>query len=172
MTDQEKYQKFVEWLDNPVWAFTESEAMMPMITSYVSPEEAEFNIPPHTAVYTHFSLGIAALHIGQKPAPCMPDACCYGEEVIDFYLEILCAVARQSKASNETTAYTAEGPISARKIVVVHGVVGSLDTNDPIPMLLLHAQVDAADPALHVLSETIVQSENVEEEIVEAAVIE
>ncbi|MBW1785027.1 MAG: hypothetical protein JRK53_00190 [Deltaproteobacteria bacterium] len=42
MTDQEKYRKFVEWLDNPVWEFTESEAMMPMIMSYISPEEAEF----------------------------------------------------------------------------------------------------------------------------------
>lgn len=42
MTDEEKYQKFIEWLDNPIWEFTESEAMMPMIKSYVSPEEAEF----------------------------------------------------------------------------------------------------------------------------------
>lgn len=42
MTDQQKYQKFIEWLSNPVWEFTESPAMMPMITSYISPEEAEF----------------------------------------------------------------------------------------------------------------------------------
>jgi len=42
MTDQEIYEKFIEWLDNPVMEFTESEAMMPMITSHVTPEEAEF----------------------------------------------------------------------------------------------------------------------------------
>jgi hypothetical protein len=42
MTDQEKYQKFIEWVDSPISRFTESKSMMPMITSYVSPEEAEF----------------------------------------------------------------------------------------------------------------------------------
>ena len=42
MTDQEIYQKFVEWLDNPIFGFTESDAKMPMITAYVTPEEAEF----------------------------------------------------------------------------------------------------------------------------------
>jgi NAD-dependent dihydropyrimidine dehydrogenase PreA subunit len=42
MSEKEIYQKFVEWLDNPIWEFTESEAMMPMITSYITPEEAEF----------------------------------------------------------------------------------------------------------------------------------
>lgn len=42
MTDQEKYLKFIEWLANPIWEWTESEAMMPMITSYISSEEAEF----------------------------------------------------------------------------------------------------------------------------------
>jgi NAD-dependent dihydropyrimidine dehydrogenase PreA subunit len=42
MTDQEIYQKFIDYLDNPVWEFTESEHMMPMITSFITPEEAEF----------------------------------------------------------------------------------------------------------------------------------
>jgi NAD-dependent dihydropyrimidine dehydrogenase PreA subunit len=42
MAEQDAYQKLVEWLNNPVWELTESEAMMPMFTSYISPEEAEF----------------------------------------------------------------------------------------------------------------------------------
>jgi hypothetical protein len=42
MTDQEIYKKFIEWMNNPVMEFTESEMMMPMITSYITPEEAEF----------------------------------------------------------------------------------------------------------------------------------
>lgn len=42
MTDQEIYQKFVDYLDNPLVGFPESEHMMPMITSFITPEEAEF----------------------------------------------------------------------------------------------------------------------------------
>jgi len=42
MTDQEIYQKFIEYMENPFWKFTESEHKMPMITSFISPEEAEF----------------------------------------------------------------------------------------------------------------------------------
>lgn len=42
MTDQEIYDKFIEYMNNPVWEFTESEHKMPMITSFISPEEAEF----------------------------------------------------------------------------------------------------------------------------------
>lgn len=42
MTDQEIYQKFIEYMNNPVWEFTESEFKMPMITSFITPEEAEF----------------------------------------------------------------------------------------------------------------------------------
>jgi len=42
MTDQEIYQKFIEYMNNPVFEFTESEHKMPMITSYITPEEAEF----------------------------------------------------------------------------------------------------------------------------------
>ena len=42
MTDEDIYQKFIEYMDNPVWEFTESEHKMPMITSFLTPEEAEF----------------------------------------------------------------------------------------------------------------------------------
>ncbi len=42
MTDQEIYQKFIDYMNNPVFEFTESEHMMPMITSFITPEEAEF----------------------------------------------------------------------------------------------------------------------------------
>ena len=50
MTDQEIYQKLIEHLNNPVWEFTESEHKMPMITSYISPGEAEFLTGfPHNA---------------------------------------------------------------------------------------------------------------------------
>ncbi len=42
MTDQEIYQKFINYMDNPVWEFTESEHKMPMITSFLTPEEADF----------------------------------------------------------------------------------------------------------------------------------
>ncbi len=44
MTDKELeiYQKFIDYMNNPVWEFTESEHMMPMITSFLTPEEAEF----------------------------------------------------------------------------------------------------------------------------------
>ncbi|MBT7052315.1 MAG: hypothetical protein HN978_21985, partial [Desulfobacula sp.] len=42
MTDQEIYQKFIEYMNHPVWEFTESQHKMPMITSLITPEEAEF----------------------------------------------------------------------------------------------------------------------------------
>ena len=42
MSDQEIYQKFIEWVDNPLAEVTESEWLMPMITTYITPEEAEF----------------------------------------------------------------------------------------------------------------------------------
>ncbi len=42
MTDQEIYQKFIEYMDNPFWKFTESEHKMSMITSLINPEEAAF----------------------------------------------------------------------------------------------------------------------------------
>ena len=42
MSDEEIYQKFIEYMNNPVWQFTESVYKLPMITSFISPEEAEF----------------------------------------------------------------------------------------------------------------------------------
>ena len=42
MTDEEIYQKFIEYVSNPVFEFTESEHRMPMVTSFLTPEEAEF----------------------------------------------------------------------------------------------------------------------------------
>jgi len=42
MTEQEIYQKFIEYMNNPVWEFVESEHKMPMISSFLTPEEAEF----------------------------------------------------------------------------------------------------------------------------------
>ena len=42
MTEQEIYEKFIKWMDNPMMELTESESMMPMITSWITPEEAEF----------------------------------------------------------------------------------------------------------------------------------
>jgi len=42
MTDEEIYERFIESMNNPVWKFTESEYMMPMITSFITPEEADF----------------------------------------------------------------------------------------------------------------------------------
>lgn len=41
MSDQEKYKKFVEHMDNPVTGWTESDHQMPMITSLLTPEDAE-----------------------------------------------------------------------------------------------------------------------------------
>ena len=35
-------KKFIEYMSNPVFGFTESEHKMPMITSFITPEEAEF----------------------------------------------------------------------------------------------------------------------------------
>jgi len=50
MTDDEKYQKFIEHMDTPIWKFTDSVHKMPMITSFISPEEAEFltGFPHHS----------------------------------------------------------------------------------------------------------------------------
>lgn len=42
MGDQEIYQKFIEYMNNPVWVFTESDHLMPMIKAFLTPEEAEF----------------------------------------------------------------------------------------------------------------------------------
>jgi NAD-dependent dihydropyrimidine dehydrogenase PreA subunit len=42
LTDEEIYQKFIDHMNNPVWEFTPSEHMMPMIKAHISPEEAEF----------------------------------------------------------------------------------------------------------------------------------
>jgi len=42
MNDQEIYQRFMAYMNNPVWEFTESEHLMPMLTSFISPEEAAF----------------------------------------------------------------------------------------------------------------------------------
>lgn len=42
MTDQEVYQKFFDYMSNPLFGFIESEHRMPMITSFLTPEEAEF----------------------------------------------------------------------------------------------------------------------------------
>lgn len=44
MTDTEKevYQKFMAYIENPAVKFIESEFKMPMITSFITPEEAEF----------------------------------------------------------------------------------------------------------------------------------
>ena len=42
MSNEEIYQKFIDYMNNPVFEFTESEFKMPMITSFITPEEAEF----------------------------------------------------------------------------------------------------------------------------------
>ncbi len=42
MADQEIYQEFIDWLGETWWRLTDSEARLPMIASYVTPEEAAF----------------------------------------------------------------------------------------------------------------------------------
>jgi len=42
MSKDQSYQKFLEWVKNPISEFPESESKMPMITAFISPEEAEF----------------------------------------------------------------------------------------------------------------------------------
>ncbi|MBT4264911.1 MAG: 4Fe-4S binding protein [Deltaproteobacteria bacterium] len=42
MTDQEKYQNFIDYVNNPIIKFTDSEHMMPMIREFITPEEAAF----------------------------------------------------------------------------------------------------------------------------------
>jgi formate hydrogenlyase subunit 6/NADH:ubiquinone oxidoreductase subunit I len=42
MTEQEIYEKFIAWMNSPLMEWAESEVMMPMITSFITPEEAEF----------------------------------------------------------------------------------------------------------------------------------
>ncbi len=42
MTDQEIYQKFIEYVKTPIWELTESEHRMPMLRSFLTPEEAAF----------------------------------------------------------------------------------------------------------------------------------
>lgn len=42
MTEQEIYQAFIGWLGETWWRLTDSEARLPMVSSYVTPEEAAF----------------------------------------------------------------------------------------------------------------------------------
>ena len=50
MSDQEVYQKFIEHMNNPVWEFTESEHLIPILKSFLSLEEAAFLTSfPHRA---------------------------------------------------------------------------------------------------------------------------
>lgn len=42
MKNEEIYRRFIEYMNNPVIEFTASEHMMPMIKSFITPEEAEF----------------------------------------------------------------------------------------------------------------------------------
>jgi len=51
VTDYEIYEKFIEYVSNPAWEFTASEHKMPMVTSFLTPEEAEFltGFPKKTA---------------------------------------------------------------------------------------------------------------------------
>lgn len=42
MTDNDVYGRLAEWLGNTWWKLTESAHMMPMLTSYITPEEAAF----------------------------------------------------------------------------------------------------------------------------------
>lgn len=42
MSEQEIYEKFIEYMSTPGFVFTESEFKIPMITSFITPEEAEF----------------------------------------------------------------------------------------------------------------------------------
>ena len=42
MADQEIYQEFIEWLGETWWRLTDSEMRLPMIASYLTPEEAAF----------------------------------------------------------------------------------------------------------------------------------
>ncbi len=42
MTDEDIYTAFSDWLGSTWWRLTESEHMMPMLTSYITPEEAAF----------------------------------------------------------------------------------------------------------------------------------
>lgn len=42
MSDQDKYKKLIEWLNNPMMPLIERDALLPMFTSFFTPEEAEF----------------------------------------------------------------------------------------------------------------------------------
>lgn len=42
MTEEDIYQKFIDYVNNPIVGLVESEFKMPMITSFITPEEAEF----------------------------------------------------------------------------------------------------------------------------------
>jgi len=42
MSDEEIYQKFIEYMKNPLQEYVESEHRMPMIRSFLTPEEAAF----------------------------------------------------------------------------------------------------------------------------------
>jgi len=42
MSDDEIYERFIEYVSNPVIGFPESEHKWPMIKSFITPEEADF----------------------------------------------------------------------------------------------------------------------------------
>lgn len=42
MTEEDIYQKFINYVNNPIVGLIESEFKIPMITSFITPEEAEF----------------------------------------------------------------------------------------------------------------------------------
>lgn len=42
MANEEIYRRFINWLSDTWWQLTDSEVLLPMITSYVTPEEAGF----------------------------------------------------------------------------------------------------------------------------------
>ncbi len=67
--DQEIYQRFIEYVSNPVIGFPESEHMMPMIKSFITPEEADFMTGfPKSAT----SLDKIAAMMEMEPAELLP----------------------------------------------------------------------------------------------------
>ena len=69
MTDREKYQKFIKYMWSPVWEFVESEHLMPMLESYITPEQAAF-----LTGFPHFNTTIEELARmrSQDPAELKP----------------------------------------------------------------------------------------------------
>ena len=50
MSEEESYQKFVDWLGKTWWGLTPSEQLMPLMKAHYTIEEAEFLIGvPHSA---------------------------------------------------------------------------------------------------------------------------